>query len=86
MYIESQIGGQQLNMRQFQIMSLMPPPQIVDLFYEEIYYLYNKTQIIFNSSFLFFSDHFSKIVHWGPLNNICCSLGTKPDLIGGSGQ
>ena len=35
MHIVSQIGGQQLNMRQFHIMSLVPHPQI-DPFYEEI--------------------------------------------------
>ena len=36
MHIASQIGGQLLNMRQFQIMSLMPHPQIGP-FYEEIW-------------------------------------------------
>ena len=36
MHITSQIGGQQLNMRQFQIIVLVPNPQIGP-FYEEIW-------------------------------------------------
>ena len=37
MHSASQIGGQQQNIRQFQIMSLVPHPQVhVWLFYEEM--------------------------------------------------
>ena len=80
MHIASQIGGQQQNMRQSQIMSLVLHPQILGTFYDEIWpagwqawnrylnilnvYYYNKTQLFVNSLFLIFLDNFSRIAYW----------------------